>query len=593
MASLKISFVATIALFTIVNPGGSLVAQDFDVNALQSEIFSTIEQVSPAVASIRTKGGGGMFSGVVVSKDGKVLSAGHAVSPGTRYEIFLPGRRKLEGVGKGSNGRADCALIQITSEFDELPYVQMGDSDALVRHQPVLSLAFPGGQLARSKPLVRFGRVTNTRTYNGMVQTTALMEPGDSGGPLFDLDGRVIGIHSRIGASMTNNFDIPVNTFKSFWNELNREERFTSSGPPTPKLGINGSPDRNSTGVRLIRVYPDTLADEHGLMVGDVVQQVHGKKIETIQSIIAALEEARDDGSEELIVLLDREEAEVEITIPFEVERKGAPEIKLPDYKEQEFEEPVAMRELIKLQAQFVELESLLDDACIAITSKLGEVEEQQLVATLVKGTNFLVSKSSMVGENPKAKFDEEADAEELEIIARDNANDLVLMKCSLTHESGIELDQDFQSDERVGRFLLTPEADGDGVMSIWSTNVFRSNKDTSRGFLGVRPQDAPGNGGAKLIQVDDGAAKNAGLKANDVIIQLNDSKIKNQADLRKFLQSVNPKEAVEAKFIRGEEILNRTITLGTVPTQSRHAADMMKKSLRRDGFTKVISHDA
>ena len=200
-------------------------ASDFEVSHLQDRILTTIDSVQPAVVSVRQRGG--MFSGVIISKEGHILSAGHAVSPGATYQVWLPDGRRFSARGKGSNPRADCALLKITSEFKELPYVRMGDSSGLVRNQPCLSISFPGGQGTRGVPVVRFGRVVQAGRGNRMLQSTALMEPGDSGGPLFDLQGRVIGIHSRIGQSMSRNFEVPINTFKTFWNELNQEASFT------------------------------------------------------------------------------------------------------------------------------------------------------------------------------------------------------------------------------------------------------------------------------------------------------------------------------------------------------------------------------
>ena len=207
----------------------TLSANDFDVAALQKKIYSTIESVSPAVVSISSANRPevGLFSGVIVSKEGHVLSAGHAVQPGRDYQVLLPDGRRFDARGKGSNSVADCALLQITSDFDDLPYAQMGESKSLVQNQPCLSISYPGGQKARLAPVVRFGRLARDGGGTRMLQSTALMEPGDSGGPLFDLDGRVIGIHSRITDDMEQNFEVQIDTFKKFWNELNREKRFT------------------------------------------------------------------------------------------------------------------------------------------------------------------------------------------------------------------------------------------------------------------------------------------------------------------------------------------------------------------------------
>ena len=132
-------------------------AVEFKITSLQQRIFETIQSSMPAVVSVRQRGG--MFSGVIVSKDGKILSAGHAVTPGATYQVFLPDGRQLQARGKGSNPQADCALLQITSDVKDLPYVRMGDSDTLVKNQPCLSIAFPGGQGSRGVPVIRFGRL--------------------------------------------------------------------------------------------------------------------------------------------------------------------------------------------------------------------------------------------------------------------------------------------------------------------------------------------------------------------------------------------------------------------------------------------------
>ena len=86
---------------------------------------------------------------------------------------------------------------KIYSTIEDLPYAQMGESKSLVKNQPYLSISYPRRQRARLAPVVRFGHLVRDGGGTKMLQSTALMEPGDSGGPLFDLNGRVVGIHSR------------------------------------------------------------------------------------------------------------------------------------------------------------------------------------------------------------------------------------------------------------------------------------------------------------------------------------------------------------------------------------------------------------
>lgn len=569
----------------------SAAAAEFEVETLQQRIYSTVESVRPAVVSIQQRGG--MFSGVIVSDEGHILSAGHAVRPGGRYRVLLPDRETpLTAIGKGSNAIADCALLKITTEVEDLPYVQMGESSSLVRNQPCLSISFPGGQGTRGVPVVRFGRIVRPAQGRKMLQSTALMEPGDSGGPLFDLQGRVIGIHSRIGQSMTRNFEVPVDTFKKYWNELNREKSFTQSGPPTPKLGFFGENRRDGTGIDVQRIVEKSLAESLGMKSNDLILSVDGKDTPSLEELRRALIAARDGGVEEIVVNLRREEEDLELKAPFNVEREAAPEVALPDYGDQTFLEPEAIAQLANLPKEFSEMEAQLDDACVEISSNLSNGEGLRIVGTMIKATPFIVSKSSMVHEAPTTNIG--AMELELEVITRDSSNDLVLLKAPADNVAGIDLTSEAEAIPSIGTFLIAPDSSGPGLVSVVSTKSFPSRKQASRGFLGVYPENYQDKGGAILRRVtEDGAAKRAGLKVGDVVTQLNDTSITTHSDMRQFLRTLDPDAIVIAKIIRGEDELEKTIRLGAVPPPSNHAANLMDKSGRRDGFQKVIPHDA
>ena len=566
----------------------TLSANDFDVAALQKKIYSTIESVSPAVVSISSANRPevGLFSGVIVSKEGHVLSAGHAVQPGRDYQVLLPDGRRFDARGKGSNSVADCALLQITSDFDDLPYAQMGESKSLVQNQPCLSISYPGGQKARLAPVVRFGRLARDGGGTRMLQSTALMEPGDSGGPLFDLDGRVIGIHSRITDDMEQNFEVQIDTFKKFWNELNREKRFTQSGPSVPALGFRGSEDAE-TGVTVGRFEADSLAEKHGVKTNDVIESVHGMETTSLQALREAMVAARDEDVQEIVVQILRGEEKIELKIPFEIVDDAAPEVELPDYADKEFAEPTGFEQLANLPEEFSDLESELDDACVDISSTQTEsAKKLSIVGTRIKATRLIISKNSMVGDNPTVE------GNELEVVLRDEENDLVLLRAAGENADGIDLNQQADIAPKTGSFLITPDLDGAGLVSVVSTKSFTSRKQRRPGFLGVRPADHKDKDGAVLEMVTDGgAAKRAGLEVGDIVIQLNETTITDQAELRQFLKEVKPGSTVVATIIRDNEELEKTIELGEFT--SGHSADRVAKSGRRDGFSKVILHDA
>lgn len=578
-------------------------AEDFDLDSLQNTVLQTIEQVRPAVVNITARGSG--FSGVIVSPQGHVLSAAHAVTPGATYRLTLPDGRRFRGVGKGSNNRADCALIMITDADDDLPFAPMGDSSSLVTNQPCIGVSFPGGQKSGTEPIARFGRVVRNSQSRGMLQSSALMEPGDSGGPLFDLNGYVIGIHSRIGRPMDRNYEVPVDIYRRFWNELNREQEFTQSGPPVPVLGVRiprsgradrpGRPgdqddDEEKPGLLISGVVDDSRAAKGGVEVNDRLLSVYDRQMQSLDDLRAALIAARDEGVETIMAKVQRDEETLEIEMDFDVEREAAPEVGLPDVDHPKTPAE-GYREMRLLADQLKDLESRLDDACVEITSQLGEEGETAVVGTRILGTPWVVSKSSRIGNDPV--FGPQDERVALTVVQRDSANDLILLRAPEKQTLGVDLDSTV-ADLSMGTFLLTPDSRGRGMVSVAGSPTFRSARFRSRGFLGVVPATYQDNQGAILNEVSEGgAAKRAGLLVGDVVTRLNDTIIRSHRDMRNFLSQADPNAVITATLKRDEDELTKSITLGAMPTSSRHAADQMDKSVRRDGFERVLSHDA
>lgn len=564
---------------------------DFDIEALQSDIKKTIQDVRPAV--VRITGRGSTFSGVIVSPEGHVLSAAHAVRPGSRYQLTLPDGRRLRGTGKGSNARSDSALIMISNPGDDLPYVPMGDSSALVADQPCLGLSFPGGQKAGTEPVIRFGHIVQSgrnRSRGRFLQSSALMEPGDSGGPLFDLNGCVIGIHSRIGNGMERNYEVPVNVYRDFWNELNRESDFEGAGIPTPRLGVFGSVSDDG-GLLINRVLNNSIAAKAGLKRNDRVLQINGEDLETLNDLRRVLIEARDEEVETIKISLKRGEEAIDVETEYDVEREAAPKVELPKGDRPEVPEPKGFRELRSLAKQLSDLESKLDDACVEITSDFDEDDSRTITGVRIRDTKWVISKNTVVGENPQLEIGDKKSP--LRVAHRAAENDLVLLESKEVHKVGIELPKEAVAPE-LGTFLLSPDADSAGRVSVLGISAFKSRKQQSRGYMGVRPSTFQRNKGVRLdVVVAEGAAERAGLKEGDVITKLNDTVVRNQRDLRAFLVKESPNEVISATLLRDDEELTKSIRLGAPQSRSNHVADRMKKSDRRDGFQQVYSHDA
>src|SRR5207248_6192434 len=113
-------------------------------------------------------------------------------------------------------------LIKITENGKKWPFAEMSDSAKLKKGQWCLSLGHPGGFRRGRAPVVRLGRVLKFDTT--LIQTDCTLVGGDSGGPLFDMEGKVIGIHSRIGGAITANVHVPADTYTETWDRLVKGE---------------------------------------------------------------------------------------------------------------------------------------------------------------------------------------------------------------------------------------------------------------------------------------------------------------------------------------------------------------------------------
>jgi serine protease Do len=151
----------------------------------------------------------------------------------------------------------------------------MGDSADLKVGAWTVATGHPGGWDDSRPGVVRLGRIIRADSF--VVQSDCTLVGGDSGGPLFDMQGRVIGIHSRIGSLAAANFHVPVDTYQLTWDRLKRGDAWGEPEQGGPFLGVNGSD--HPLGCRITQVVDDTPADKGGLRRGDVVLIADGEPI--------------------------------------------------------------------------------------------------------------------------------------------------------------------------------------------------------------------------------------------------------------------------------------------------------------------------
>lgn len=175
---------------------------------------------------------GAQFSAVVVTPQGDIFTAAHTTVPGTTYKVMFPDGTATIALALGKIEMADDPMVPDVSMMKIItpgnwPYAEIGYSSSLKLHQPCISIAYPES-LNQPLPCVRFGRITSLRDDRGFLQSTCIMEPGDSGGPLFDCLGRVIGIHSAIGIPESENHEIPVDLFRKYRTALGTAKKYNA-----------------------------------------------------------------------------------------------------------------------------------------------------------------------------------------------------------------------------------------------------------------------------------------------------------------------------------------------------------------------------
>lgn len=275
-----------------------------DLQAIQVHVKKVLERTLPATVGIRL--GQSQGSGVIISKDGFVLTAGHVSNtPGKDCQVILPDGRKLKGKTLGWNKSIDAGLVKIHDEGD-FPFCEMGASTALKKGQWCLAIGHPGGWQKGRSPVVRLGRIQeNNKTF---LRSDCTLVGGDSGGPLFDMTGKVIGIHSRIGLPITANIHVPVDTYRETWDRLAAAEEWGASlvGGKGGKnqdayMGLNFDP--NSNACKISEVKPDSPAEKAGLRLDDVITTIDGQKIANRDDLSKVLAKFRPSNEVEIIVL--------------------------------------------------------------------------------------------------------------------------------------------------------------------------------------------------------------------------------------------------------------------------------------------------
>ena len=284
-----------------------------DLLAIQTKLQAVLSKSKTAVVAVQSGGGAG--SGVIVSEDGLVLTAGHVSGrPGRSVTIVLPDGRKVSAVTMGGSEISDSGMCKIKEE-GEWPFVPMAGKGETKVGDWCFALGHPGGFMEKRGIVTRIGRVINKR--DATLRTDCRLLGGDSGGPLFNLDGEVIGIHSRIAMADDANFHAPIESYIEHW-DLFQEGKMISR-KDLQKGGFLGvGSEETDEGLKILRVVRGSAADKGGILVDDIVTAIDGEPIDSREelSIVVGSKAAGDE------VVVDLQRGDKELTISLELGKR-------------------------------------------------------------------------------------------------------------------------------------------------------------------------------------------------------------------------------------------------------------------------------
>jgi S1-C subfamily serine protease len=238
-------------------------------------------------------------SGFVIDDDGLILTNAHVVAAATSIRVTFSSEKTVSAKPVGKDPDTDLALLRVDPDGLDLKPLELGDSESVQVGDPTVAIGNPFG-LERTlttgvvSALQRRLTAPSGFTIDNVIQTDAALNPGNSGGPLIDAAGRVIGINSQIatgagsgsgsgsGGNVGIGFAVPVNTAKQVIPQLQEAGHVARA-----YLGIEGS--TAGGGVLVEHVQPDSPAAAAGLQDADMLSKLDGRPVRTMDDVAAIL----------------------------------------------------------------------------------------------------------------------------------------------------------------------------------------------------------------------------------------------------------------------------------------------------------------
>ena len=240
-----------------------------DLYAIQHRLQELLPKAKKGLVAIEANDGAG--SGVIISSQGLILTAAHVIGKtGKKMKVRFANGKRASAISLGGSELSDAGMLKIIDE-GPWPFVDMAENQSSQIGDWCFGLGHPGGFDAKRGIVVRIGRIIGKKDET--MQTDSRLLGGDSGGPLFDFQGKVIAIHSRISQKPDQNFHVPIESFQANWDFFKNQDLLTFN--EIEKGGFLGvACEEEEDGLLVKSIVPNSAAAEAGLQAGDVLVKV-------------------------------------------------------------------------------------------------------------------------------------------------------------------------------------------------------------------------------------------------------------------------------------------------------------------------------
>ena len=266
----------------------------------------------------------GQGSGFIISPDGLILTNHHVVDGADEIKVHLADDREFKAKVIGSDAKTDVAVIKIDGK--DFPCVKLGNSKDVKVGEWVAAIGAPFGleNTVTSGIVSAKSRNLPSDQFVPFIQTDAAVNPGNSGGPLFNMKGEVIGINSQIfstsGGFMGLSFAVPIDLALQIKDELVKHGKVSRGRlgvmiqTMSPELAKSFGLEKNK-GALIAQIQKDSAAEKAGLQEGDIVLLFDGKAIDNAADLSRAVASARPDTEHKVKVLREGKEVEVKVKL--------------------------------------------------------------------------------------------------------------------------------------------------------------------------------------------------------------------------------------------------------------------------------------